>query len=60
VDIEIDLAKPLTADNIIKLKNKRIAGFPDFIMDWFTRQVDELIVNFFTVPSFVIIWPTSI
>lgn len=60
VDIEIDLAKPLTADNIIKLKNKRISGFPDFIMDWVSRQTDELVNAFFTPPSLIIIWPTTI
>ena len=60
VSIEIDTAKPLTASNIIKLDNKRIAGFPDFIMDWVSRQTDELVTAFFTPPSLVIIPPTSI
>lgn len=60
VDITIDLAKPLTADNIINLKNKRIGGFPDFIMDWVWRQTDELVNSFFTLPRLKVIMPTSV
>ncbi len=60
VEFELDFAKPLTFDNIVKLKNKRISGFPDFLMDWVSRQTDELVNALFTPPSLIIIPPTSI
>jgi hypothetical protein len=60
VEIGIDFAQPLTFDNIFKLKNKRISGFPDFLMDWVSRQTDELVNSLFTPPSLIIIPPTSL
>ncbi len=60
VEVSIDLAKPLWSQKIIQLKNKRVAGFPDFIMDWVSRQTDELVNALFTPPNLIIIPPTSI
>lgn len=44
----------------MKLKNKRIAGFPDFIMDWVSRQTDEVTNALLTPPNLIIIKPTSV
>ena len=46
--------------SIIKVKNKRIAAFPDFLMDWLTRQTDEITTSLFTPPNLTIIPPTSL
>lgn len=34
IEIGVDSAKPLTVGNIVKVNNKRISGFPEYIMDW--------------------------
>ncbi len=60
VGIEIDSAKPITTGDIVKVKNKRVAGFPDFIMDWLQRQGDEISTALFTPPNLTIIPPTTL
>ncbi len=46
--------------NVIKLNNKRIPAFPDFLMDWLTRQTEELVTSFFTPPNLTIVLPTDL
>ncbi len=57
VGIEIDTSKPLSVWEIVKVKNGRVPAFPDLIMDWVTRQSEEIVNALFTAPSLVIIWP---
>lgn len=44
---------------MIKVKNTRIAAFPDFIMDWLDRQISEISTALFTPPTLTIIPPTD-
>lgn len=44
---------------VVDVKNKRISAFPDFIMDWLTRQTEELTTSLFTPPNLTIIPPTD-
>jgi len=44
---------------VVNVKNKRISAFPDFIMDWLTRQTEELTTSLFTPPNLTIIPPTD-
>lgn len=44
---------------VVKLKNIRIPAFPDFIMDWLTRQTEEIVTSLFTPPNLTIIPPTD-
>lgn len=59
IDIGLDTSKPLALKNIIKVNNRRIAGFPEFIMDWVSRQTDEFTNKLLTLPNIVIIPPRS-
>jgi hypothetical protein len=59
IDISLDSTKPLNIKNIIKAKNKRISGFPEFIMDWVSRQTNEFTNKFLTLPNIVLIPPRS-
>lgn len=59
IEISIDSAKPFNLGNIIKVKNRRISGFPEFIMDWVARQTDEITNKLLTPPSLVIIPPRT-
>jgi hypothetical protein len=60
VNIEIDMKKPFDLGNIVKVKNIRVAAFPDFIMDWVARQTDEIINKFFSLPNLIVIPPTDL
>ncbi len=60
VSIEIDSKKPFDLGNIIKVKNIRVAAFPDFIMDWVARQTDEIVNKLFALPNLIIIPPTDL
>lgn len=44
----------------MKTKNIRVAGFPDFIMDWVARQTDEIGNKLFALPNLIIIPPTDL
>ncbi len=61
IDISIDSNTDI-ADfgSIVNLKNKRIAGFPDFIMDWIARQTEEITNALFTPPNLTIIPPKDL
>ncbi len=60
VEIGLDSSKPLNLGNIVKVKNKRIAGFPDFVMDWVQRQGDEIVKALFTVPHLTLYAPKTL
>lgn len=58
--IEVDSDMQLSdISAVTKIKNKRIAAFPDFIMEWLTRQTEELTTSLFTPPNLTIIPPTD-
>ena len=59
LEITVDQNSITNPGKVINVKNKRIAAFPDFIMDWLTRQTEELTNSLFTPPSLTIIPPTD-
>lgn len=46
-------------ERVVNVRNRRIAAFPDFVMDWLTRQTEELTNALFTPPNLTIIPPTD-
>lgn len=42
------------------MKNKRVSDFPDFLMDWVSRQVSEITNKLFSLPNLIIIPPTTL
>ncbi len=57
IDIEISLAKGWNNGKIVKVKNTRIPAFPEFLMDWVNRQVEEIADKLTILPSLYIILP---
>ena len=43
---------------MIQIENSRVAPFPDFVMDWVTRQVEEIVVKLTDLPTLHVILPT--
>jgi hypothetical protein len=43
--------------NVVKIDLKRVSAFPDFLMDWLTRQVEEIVNKLTTLPNLYIILP---
>lgn len=41
----------------MKVKNFRVSGFPDFLMDWVNRQMEEVQTKLTTLPTIYIILP---
>lgn len=56
VDLEID-PKAANIGDIVKIKNVRVPAFPEFIMDWVNRQVEEIINKLTILPTLYIILP---
>lgn len=42
---------------IIKIKNKRVSAFPDFLMDWVTRQLEEVVNKLTSLPTLYVVLP---
>lgn len=57
--IDVGSARTFQSRQITKVKNTRIAGFPEFIMEWVRRQTDEITNKFLTPPNLVIIPPRN-
>lgn len=58
-DISID-PSAITSFNkgsIVKISQKRVSAFPDFIMDWVNRQLEEVANKLTSLPTLYIIKP---
>lgn len=56
IDLEID-PKAANIGDVVKIKNIRVPAFPEFIMDWVNRQVEEIINKLAILPTLYIILP---
>ncbi len=59
MDMSLDLKSLVNWNfqDVIKIKNTRIAAFPGFLMDWVTRQVEEIVTKLTDFPTLYIILP---
>ncbi|EKE29579.1 MAG: hypothetical protein ACD_2C00141G0001 [uncultured bacterium (gcode 4)] len=57
ISIDANALTSLDAWNIVKANFSRVSSFPDFIMDWITRQFEEIINKLTTLPTLYIILP---
>ena len=57
VNIDFSAAKSWDFSDIIQIQNRRISAFPDFLMGWVTRQVEEIVVKLTDFPTVFIILP---
>lgn len=59
--IEVDFDPQALSDfrfnEVIKIKNTRVSAFPDFIMDWVNRQMEEVQTKLTTLPTIYLILP---
>ncbi len=44
-------------EDVIKVQNTRISPFPDFLMDWVTRQIEEVVTKLTNLPKVFVILP---
>lgn len=44
-------------EDVIKVQNTRISPFPDFLMDWVTRQLEEVVTKLTNLPKIFVILP---
>lgn len=59
-EVSLDPAQVLSGglDNVVQIENSRVAPFPDFVMDWVTRQVEEIVVKLTDLPTLHVILPS--
>lgn len=57
VGINPEAVKSFDVGNILKIKNDRTSGFPEFIMDWVNRQTEEVVNKLTSLPTLYIILP---
>lgn len=58
-EVTLDAAglKNFDFGNIVKIKNSRVAAFPDFLTDWATRQLEEVVNKLTSLPTLYVIFP---
>lgn len=58
-DVTLDAAalKNFDVGNILKIKNSRVSAFPDFLMDWASRQLEEVANKLTSLPTLYMILP---
>lgn len=56
----IDSREPFSFGQIEKIKNKAVSSFPDFIMEWWMRQQEEITNALFSPPDLYIVPPRSL
>lgn len=55
--IDVTALKNFDFGNIIKIKNDRVSAFPDFLMDWANRQLEEVVNKLTSLPILYVIFP---
>lgn len=59
LDIDLDLSsfKEWNFSDVIKIQQSRISAFPDFLMEWVTRQIEEIVNKLTDFPTLFVILP---
>ena len=57
VSVDFSSMKSWNFEDIIQVKNRRISAFPDFLMWWVTRQIEEIVTKLTDFPTVFIILP---
>lgn len=57
IDIDGQAFKDWNFEDVVKLRMDRISPFPDFLMDWVTRQIEEIVTKLTDFPTLYIILP---
>ena len=57
VDVDFWALKWWNFEDVLKINMKRISPFPDFIMEWVTRQIEEIANKLTDFPTLYIILP---
>jgi hypothetical protein len=57
LNIDFWAGKSGSFSDIIQIKNRRISWFPDFLMWWVTRQIEEIVTKLTDFPTVFIILP---
>lgn len=55
--IDVTALKNFDFGNIVKIKNDRVSAFPDFLMDWANRQLEEVVNKLTSLPTLYVIFP---
>lgn len=57
VDIDAGALVNWNFQDVVKVQMKRVWPFPDFLMEWVTRQIEEVVTKLTDLPTLVIILP---
>ncbi len=57
VDFDAGALSNGSFQDVIKIQNTRVSPFPDFLMDWVTRQLEEVVNKLTNLPKIFVILP---
>ncbi len=58
--LTVDLSDGIGADfsDIVQIQMQRVAAFPDFLMEWVRRQIEEIVNKLTAFPSLFVVLPS--
>ena len=57
VDLDISALAQWDFQDVVQINNRRIGAFPNFLMDWVERQLDEITSKLTNLPKIFVILP---
>jgi len=57
VDFDTSALSSGNFQDVVKVNNTRVSPFPDFLMDWVTRQIEEVVNKLTNLPKVFVILP---
>lgn len=57
VDLDPGAFKSWNYEDVVKINMTRVSPFPDFLMDWVTRQIEEIVNKLTDFPTLYVILP---
>lgn len=57
VDFDASALSSGNFEDVVQINNTRVNPFPDFLMDWVTRQIEEVVNKLTNLPKVFVILP---
>jgi uncharacterized repeat protein (TIGR01451 family) len=57
VDLDLSALAAGNFEDVVQIQNKRVGAFPNFLMDWVERQLDEITSKLTNLPKFFVVLP---
>lgn len=57
IDLDLSALASGNFEDVVQVQNKRVGAFPNFLMDWVERQLDEITSKLTNLPKVFVVLP---